>query len=123
MTFRTELLIFLMYLVGVFTLRKLGQTLCKTVLHKAPWIVCFLLLVTWGIGIALGFRYLALWLQVGLVLKILGYGAAAYASAPDYGWSFESSGPNQPQPRPMIMPQLSFLTFVVASIAFAFTIK
>ena len=123
MTLRTELLIFLMYLVGVFTLRKLGRTLCKTVLRMAPWLVCFLLLVTWGTGIALGFRYLALWLHIGLLLKILGYCAAAYASAPDYGWTFESTGPNQARPRPTVMPQLSFLTFIIASIAFAFTIK
>jgi hypothetical protein len=96
---------------------------CQTVLHKAPWLVCILLLVAWGTGIALGFRYLALWLQVGLVLKILGYCAAAYASTPDYGWTFESTGPNHARPRPMVMPQLSFLTFVIASVTFAFTIK
>jgi hypothetical protein len=123
MTVRREVLFIFICLIGIPILRKLSWGLYRSVLHKASGLIGILLPVAWGTGIAFGFRSLVLWLQVGLVLKILGYCAAAYVSAPNYGYTSETTVPNGAQRRQWEMPQLAFLTFVTVSIIVAYAIK
>ncbi len=123
MTVRSEVLFIFICLMGMPILRKLGSAFSRTLFYKPPWQIGVLLLVAWGAGIALGFRYLLLWLQVNLLLKILGYCAAAYVSAPDSGYVSESTVSNHAPKRPREMPQLSVLTFVILSVIVAFTVK
>jgi len=123
MTFGRGFLIVFVGFWGMFILRQLGWSLSRTVLYTAGWPVCIILLVAWGGGMAFGFRHLILWLQIGWVLKTLGYGAAAYVSIPNYGLLNGSSTTGHAEVRDIAVSQLSFLLFIVLSIVFAYTIR
>jgi hypothetical protein len=121
--FGRGLLFFFVCLMGMLILRRLGWTLSRAIFYSAPWVVSILLLITWGTGVAFGFRHLVLWLHVGWLLKIFGYGTAAYVSIPNFGLIAESTIPDHAQPRHLTISNLSLVVFIVLSIVFAFTIK
>ena len=123
MTARTEVLFVFICLIGMPLLRKLASALSQTSLYKAPRVIAIVLIIAWGAGIAFGFRHLVLWLQVGVILKAMGYCAAAYVSAGSYGYISETSAPDQPQRRHSGISQLSLLAFVIFSLIFGFTIS
>ena len=58
-------------------------------------------------------------LEPDLILKIIGYGAFAYASIPNYGLINEDTIPKSQLPRHLLISILPLGVFIVASILFA----
>jgi hypothetical protein len=110
-------------LIGMTILRKLGWALSRGILYTTAWPLCLFLLVAWGVGIAYGYRHVVLWLQLGWILKIVGYAIALYVSIPNYGLIAEGTVPGQAELRHMAVSQLSMLVFILCSAVFAFTLK
>jgi hypothetical protein len=77
----------------------------------------------WACCIAYLTRYLIEWQHVGIVAKVIIYGAGAYISIPNHGLFAEDTIPYDLQIKHQTINILSFPTFVLASIAVAFFIK
>lgn len=103
-------------------LRKVGWIMCRAFMYGASTLVCVLFLVIWGTAIAFGYRYVVLLLDPGWIVKIIGYGSAAYVSVPNYGLFAEHTIPPEAQPRHQLISNLPWVIFIICSILFAFTI-
>jgi hypothetical protein len=103
-------------------LRKVGWAMCRAFTYGESTPVCVLFLIIWGIAIAFGYRYLVLLLHPGWIVKIIGYGSAAYVSIPNYGLIAEHTIPSDKVARHSLISNLPLVVFIACSILFAFTI-
>jgi hypothetical protein len=84
--------------------------------------VCMLFLLLWGTAIAFGYRYLVMSLHPGWIVKIIGYGSAAYVSIPNFGLIAEHTIPSDKVARHNLISNFPLVVFVLCSILFAYTI-
>jgi hypothetical protein len=110
-------------LIAIWLGRRVGWTISRNLLYPAPWAVCVVVSVIWGMGMAYGLRLLILAEQPGLLLKICGYGAGAYISIPNYGLFEESTVPDYELPRHTFVKGMPWILFMAASVVFAFKIS
>jgi hypothetical protein len=110
-------------LFATFVGRKIGWALSRALLYTSSWAVCIVLCLAWAAGVAYGLRLFIIATQPGLLLKIFGYGAAAYIAVPNYGLLDEGSIPPSEMPRHAFIKGVPLVLFIVASVAFAFTVS
>ncbi len=108
---------------SMFIGRKIGWGLSRGLLYSASIAVCVIACLIWGLGTAYLFRVLVIATNPGLLLKIYGYGAAAYTSIPNYGLLDENSIPDAVIRQHVIMKAVPFFVFIIASIALAFFVS
>ena len=97
---------------------RLGWGLTKISMFS-PVSVLMVTSIVWGILIAAVYRLLIGWQDPNLILKIImGYGAGAHASLLGYGLWAGGNGPNKNQDT--IFSAVPLITYVLASIVFAF---
>jgi hypothetical protein len=109
-------------LFATFVGRKIGWAISRALLYSTSWAVCVIVCLVWGVGAAYMLRLFILSMHPGLLLKIFGYGAGAYISIPNYGLLDESTIPDTEIARHVLIKGVPFIVFIVASIAFAFTV-
>jgi hypothetical protein len=114
---------FLLCLLGLTLGRKLGWVLCRSLLYQSGWAVVVFVCLVWGIGLAYAFHFLIVTFHPGLLLRILGYGAAMYVSIPNYGLLNEASIPADQLPRHTFIKIVPWVLFIAASILFAYAIR
>lgn len=100
--------------------RKIGWALSKGVLYGGPGVVVGIVCATWGISIAFLVQLSMVHFHPGWVLKVLGYGAGAYMSIPNYGLLLESTIPGNVLPRHRIISRAPLVAFILGAICFAF---
>ncbi len=110
----------LICLVGQTIFRKIGWAMCRGFMYGESTPVCVFFLLLWGIGLAFGYRHLVIWYHPGWIVKVIGYGSAAYVSIPNYGLIAESTIPAEKQGRHALISNLPLVTFITCSILFAF---
>ena len=115
--------VILVMTVGLLVGRHAGWLYSKVFLYPLPTALSAVLCVGWGCLIAYLTRYLIEWQHVGIVAKVIIYGAAAYISIPNYGLFAEDTIPHDVEIKHQTINILPFPTFVLASIALAFFIK
>ncbi len=71
--------------------RKLGWVFSKVLLYPAPIFVDILVSIAWGAFFAFLTRWLIEWRHVGIIIKLMLYGAGAYVAMPSYGLFDEST--------------------------------
>jgi len=113
-------------LLEIYIGRKLGWSLSRRVLYSCNWLICIATCLIWSVGLAYGLRLAILKTNPNWLLRAFGYGASAYIAVPNYGltnlgiWLRNTAYPymwhNFLRTWPIVF-------FVVASIAFAFTVK
>jgi hypothetical protein len=111
---------FLTCVVGLVVGRRIGWTLSRALLYWAPTIIVIAVCVLWGgliawlLSIAMGR------LHPGLVFKVLGFGAGAYVSIPNYGLIREDTISIEVFPRHQLISNVPLLAFILTSIGIAF---
>lgn len=108
-------------LLAVYIGRKIGWAISRSVLYSSGWVVCAIVCLIWGVGVAYGLRLFMLAMHPGTLLKIFGYGAGAYISIPNYGLIAEATMPEHQLPRHVFIKAVPSVLFIVASVVFAFT--
>lgn len=117
-----SLLFFILVLGWQLIGRKIGWVLSRAVLYTAPIAVTAIICVIWGVGLAFGYRLLAVHFHPGIILKVLGYGSVAYVSVLNYGLIDERTIPEDKMPIHLLIKTVPLLVFIIASAMFAFTI-
>jgi len=79
-----------------------------------------LYLFVWGSITALLLRLAIDWLNPGMVLRVLGYGAGAYVSHPAYGLFQKDSIPESGRDRHLLVNNLPLVSYIVTAILLAF---
>ena len=111
---------FLTCVAGLFIGRRIGWFLSRALLYRAPRPILFAVSVLWGgliawlLSIAMGR------LHPGLILKVLGFGAGAYVSIPNYGLFREETMPMELLPRHVLVSNVPLVAFILTSIGIAF---
>ena len=106
-----------------FVGRHAGWLYSKAFLYPLPTAMAAVLCVGWGCLIAYLTRYLIEWQHVGIIAKVVIYGAAAYVSDPNYGLFAEDTIPDEVRIKHLTVSIVPFVTFLIASIVFAFFMK
>ena len=111
---------FIVVMTGMFCCRKLGWTFSRGFLYAvtAPKAVSFCIL--WGGLMAFSLRLAINTFHPGIVLKVIGFGAGAYAAIPNYGLISESTIPPEGVSRHNLLKAVPWWTFIGISIALAF---
>ncbi len=111
---------FLTCVAGLSIGRIIGWTLSRALLYRAPRPILFAVCVLWGgliawlLSIAMGR------LHPGLILKVLGFGAGAYVSIPNYGLIREDTIPVKLFPRHQLVSNVPLVAYILTSIGIAF---
>jgi hypothetical protein len=92
----------------------------KFYLYTGSLVPVMLYLFVWGSSTALLLRLAIDWLNPGIVLKVLGYGAGAYVSNPAYGLFQEDSIPASERDRHLLVNNLPLVFYIVTAILLAF---
>jgi hypothetical protein len=100
--------------------RRIGWSLSKAVLYTRPTALALAICVLWGAGLATLIRLAIDSVHPGMIAKVIGFGAAAYLSIPNYGLFLESQIPLHLYRRHMLVSNLPILIFVAGSIALAY---
>ena len=104
--------------------RRLAWALCKSVLYPLKsnvlaGIGCFF----WGFGLALALRLLIITYQPHWAVKwFIGYGIGGYLAFINMGLLQEASIPPEAQLRHLIIETVPFISFIVLSVIFAYTL-
>lgn len=109
--------------IGLPVLRKAGWVFSKALLYPVPTPVAVVLCIGWACLIAYLTRCLIEWQHLGIVLKVVAYGAGGYVSIPNYGLFREETMPSDIRAKHTAISVLPIPAFVIASVAFAFFIK
>lgn len=117
------LFFFICCIVAPFVGRKIGWSLSRRVFYSTPSGVAVPLCLLWGIAIALGFRYLVLWLKPNIILAVIGFAAGGYVSIPDYGIGEVWMAPYGSATRKDIVSNFPFLIYLLSSVALYFAMK
>jgi hypothetical protein len=86
------------------------------VLYPAPAVFSLVACILWGIGVAYVLRVAINWLQPGIILKVIGFGAGAYVSDANYGLYKEDTIPSDKTRRHLVVSVVPLLTFIIASL-------
>jgi len=103
--------------------RKLGWFLSKAILYPAPLFIGVPLCLAWGVFFAFVMRWIIEWWHVGIIIKVILYGAGAYVAMPSYGLFDESSIPAEYLKKHLAIHAAPTLAYIVASVLFAFWVK
>jgi hypothetical protein len=106
-------------MIGLYVGRKLGWGISKMFLYTLPTVAAVFACLVWGFSIAYGLRAAIDWLQPGLILKVLGFGAGAYVANPSYGLFIEQTIPPEQLGRHYLVSLLPLLVFIVTSVMLA----
>lgn len=102
--------------------RRLGWRSSRSFLYAAPSALTVAACLLWGTGWAYLLRLMIGWLKPFILVKVIGYGAGAYLSIPNYELFVESSVPPNLKGRHSLIRHLPLGTFILASIAFAYRV-
>lgn len=111
---------FLTCVVGLVIGRRIGWTLSRSLLYWAPTPLVIAACALWGAFIALLLSLAMGRLNPGLFLKVLGFGAGAYVSIPNYGLFREETIPMELLPRHQLVNNVPLVAFILTSIGIAF---
>ena len=109
-------------LIAMFCCRELGWFFSKSFLYVVPGFAAFLFCLLWGTLLAFSLRLAINDFHPGTILKVIGYGAGAYAAIPNYGLISESTIPTESLPRHNLLKAVPFWSFVAASIVAAYVV-
>src|SRR5579862_3275045 len=115
-------IIFLLLVLGPLLplLRRFGWLVSRNIMYVGPFGPVLVSCVIWGGSIALLVKAAIASFHPGLLLKIIGFGAGAYVSIPNYGLFREDSIPSEMEWRHTLISYLPLGTFIVLSIVLAF---
>jgi hypothetical protein len=116
-------IIILVMTIGLLVGRHAGWLYSRAFLYPLPTPLTAVLCIGWGCLIAYLTRYLIEWQHVGIMAKVIIYGAGAYISIPNYDLFAEDTIPYDVQIKHQTINILPLPTFVLASIALALFIK
>lgn len=112
--------LFLIVCVFGMTLgHRVGWFLSRSFLYSSSWLVCALVSVVWGLGIAFGLHQLILATNPALIARFFGYGAGAYIAIPNFGLLNEGSIPDGVMARHVFIKAIPWVLFIAASFLFA----
>jgi hypothetical protein len=100
--------------------RQLGWRLSRSFLYAAPLALTVAACLVWGTGLAYLLRLMIGWLKPFILVELIGFGAGAYLSIPNYELFVETSMPRNLHRRHSLVSNLSLGTFILASFAFAY---
>lgn len=120
---RSLVVVILVMTIGLLGGRRAGWLYSKVFLYPLPTPLAALLCIGWGCLIAYLTHYLIEWQHVGVVAKVIIYGAGAYISIPNYDLFAEDTIPCDVQIKHQTINILPLPTFVLASIALGLFIK
>ena len=108
-------------IAGMYVGRKIGWAVSKAFLYTSPTGVVVITCLLWGAAVAFAIHALIRWQQPNIVFKIIfGFALGAYVAIPNYGLIAESTIPDRMIHRHLLIWNLPFWTFILASVAFAF---
>jgi hypothetical protein len=108
-------------IVGMSVGRRVGWGLSRAFLYPAPAVVSLVICLLWGGLVALLLHLLIQQHQPGLLVKlVIGFGAGAYTSIPNFGLVDEATIPDHAAKRHMLVSNLALWTFILSSAALAF---
>jgi hypothetical protein len=123
MQVHSVVVVILVMTVGLFIGRQAGWFCSKALLYPSPTALTAILCVAWGGAMAYATRVLIQSQHLGTIPGVITYAAAAYVSIPNYGLFAEHTIPSDAQAKHHIITVVSLVTFLVASILFAFFIE
>ncbi len=109
-------------LLGIFLARKAGWALSKVFLYAASTASVVVVCLLWGSTIGYLLWAAIGWLQPGLILKIFGFGAGAYAAIPNFALFGEADLPPSLAGRHLSISLLPQLAFIGTSVVLAFVL-
>jgi hypothetical protein len=103
--------------------RRLGWFLSKVLLYPAPLFIGILFCLAWGVFFAFVTRWIIEWRHVGIIIKVILYGAGAYVAIPNYGLFDESSIPPEHLRKHLTIQAVPTVAYIAASVVFAFWVS
>jgi hypothetical protein len=116
-------IVLIVLVVGVVVGRRAGWIVSEAILYPVPTTISVLLCVAWACAVAYLARRFIEWHQVGLFWKVFIYGAGAYIAVPNYGLFRKNSIPHEIQAKHQAISTFPWVTYIVASVVFAFVVK
>ena len=119
------MIFFLIAFIGMCILRLIGWSLSKKILYWCPTTLAICICFIWGGSVAFAVHILIREFTPHIILKIImGYGAGAYASIPNFGLLDRATIPDVGGiygiSRHDLISNFSLLIYIIASIIFAF---
>jgi hypothetical protein len=100
--------------------RTVGWRLSKAILYTGTTAQAFAICLLWGGVLALLIRLTIDWLNPGTIVRVIGFGAAAYVSIPNYGLFAEASIPRNAYRRHRLVTNLPIVIFILGSFALVY---
>ncbi len=114
---------FIVVMVAMFCCRNLGWFFSKGFLYQVSTFKAASFCILWAILLASSLRWAIVVFQPGIIMRVVGFGAGAYASIPNYGLIAESTIPPEGIPRHKLIEAVPFWSFIVASILLAYAMR